>query len=75
MAEMGRASLERRPWLGERSAVIQELRCFWEDEAGPELVEWAVVTIVLLAATAVVLMQVGDALKASFQDILNELTK
>jgi hypothetical protein len=34
-----------------------------------------VVTIVLLAATAVVLMQVGDALEASFQDILNELTK
>jgi Flp pilus assembly pilin Flp len=55
--------------------VIQELRSFWEDEAGPELVEWAVVTIVLLAATAVVLMQVGDALEASFQDILNELTK
>lgn len=55
--------------------MIQELRSFWEDEAGPEVVEWAVVTIVLLAATAVILMQVGDALEASFQDILNELQR
>lgn len=55
--------------------MIEELRSFWEDETGPELVEWAVVTIVLLAATVVVLMQVGDALKAAFQDILTELQR
>jgi hypothetical protein len=36
-------------------------------------VEWAVVTLVLLAATVVVLLQIGDALRAAFQDILREL--
>ena len=53
--------------------MIEELQRFVRDETGPELVEWAVVTLVLLTATVVVLLQIGDALKAAFQGILNEL--
>ena len=53
--------------------MIRELRSFWQDEAGAEFVEWAVVTSILLAATALVLIQIGDALKAAFQAILGEL--
>jgi Flp pilus assembly pilin Flp len=56
-----------------RGTAMREFRSFWQDEAGAEMVEWAVVTVVLLAATAVVLVQIGDALKAAFQTILNEL--
>ena len=53
--------------------MIQELRSFWRDEAGSELVEWAVVTIVLLLATVGVLTQIGDELKAALERILAEL--
>ena len=53
--------------------MIRELRSFWQDEAGTEFVEWAVLTVILLAATVVVLMQIGDALKVGFEEILEEL--
>lgn len=53
--------------------MIHELRSFWQDETGAEFVEWAVVTIILLSATVLVLMQIGDALKAAFEQILDEL--
>ena len=55
--------------------MIRELRSFWQDEAGAEFVEWAVVTSILLAATALVLIQIGDALKAAFQAVLDELQR
>jgi len=35
---------------------------FWKDESGPELVEWAVVTIILLVAAVVLYVAVGKAL-------------
>ena len=47
--------------------MILELQRFWKDEAGPELVEWAVVTIILLVATIFVLRAVGDELKATYE--------
>jgi len=53
--------------------MIRELRSFWQDEAGAEFVEWAVVTVILLSATVLVLMQIGDALNAAFKEILEEL--
>ena len=56
-----------------RGTVMREFRSFWQDEDGAEMVEWAVVTVVLLAATAVVLVQIFDELKAAFQAILYEL--
>jgi len=52
---------------------MQELRSFWQDEAGSELVEWAVVTIVLLVATVAVLRLVGAEIARVYNDILTEL--
>ena len=44
--------------------MIHTLKSFWNDEAGPELVEWAVVTIILLVAAVVLYVAVGNALGA-----------
>ena len=38
------------------------LNRFWNDETGPELVEWAVVTIILLVAAVVLYIAVGKIL-------------
>jgi Flp pilus assembly pilin Flp len=35
---------------------------FWNDESGPELVEWAVVTIILLVAAIVLYLAIGRLL-------------
>ena len=53
--------------------MIRELRSFWQDENGTEIVEWILVTAILLAAGVPVLIQIGNALKAAFQAILDEL--
>ncbi len=53
--------------------IKEELQRFLRDEAGPELVEWAVVTIVLLAATVLVLRAIGVELERVYRDILAEL--
>jgi Flp pilus assembly pilin Flp len=42
--------------------MISTLNRFWNDESGPELVEWAVVTIILLVAAVVLYVAVGKAL-------------
>ena len=55
--------------------MIKELRRFLRDEAGPELVEWAVVTLVLLAATVLVLRAIGVELERAYRDILAELQR
>ena len=55
--------------------MIKELRRFLRDEAGPELVEWAVVTLILLAATVVVLKEIGEELTRAYQAILAELQR
>jgi len=55
--------------------VTKELRRFFEDESGPELVEWAVVTIILLVATVPVLMAITDELKRIFEGILTQLER
>ena len=43
---------------------MNTLKRFWTDESGPELVEWAVVTIILLVAAVVLYIAVGKALGA-----------
>lgn len=55
--------------------MIKELRRFLRDEAGPELVEWAVVTLILLAATVLVLREIGAELTRAYQAILAELQR
>jgi Flp pilus assembly pilin Flp len=42
--------------------MINTFHRFWNDESGPELVEWAVVTIILLIASVVLYLAVGKVL-------------
>lgn len=53
--------------------MLNEFRRFVADDTGPELVEWAVVTVVLLAATFLILVEIKGALGARFLEILCEL--
>ena len=46
------------------------LRLFLADEAGAELVEWAVLTVVLVTASYVVMLQVRTELGLAFTRIL-----
>jgi Flp pilus assembly pilin Flp len=49
------------------------IKRFWEDESGPELVEWAVVTIVLLVATVPVLLLLRTAIYDALQSMFKYL--
>jgi Flp pilus assembly pilin Flp len=53
--------------------MIQELLRFWKDETGPELVEWAVVTLVLIVAALPVLLLIRGQLRTLYCDILGNL--
>jgi Flp pilus assembly pilin Flp len=55
--------------------MSKELERFLKDENGAELVEWAVVTMVLLAASVAVLIAIGDELERIFTSILNQLER
>ena len=59
----------------ERRCMSRELRRFLLDQSGPELVEWALVTVVLLLATGLILIQIYDEVLALMQSILAELTQ
>jgi Flp pilus assembly pilin Flp len=49
------------------------IKRFWNDEAGAEMVEWAVVTIILLTATVWILMALRDLLNDVFKSIFLRL--
>jgi len=53
----------------------ERLHRFLRDESGPELVEWAVVTLVLLLATGVILSQIYDQVIQVMVGILQQLTR
>jgi Flp pilus assembly pilin Flp len=53
--------------------MLQEIRSFISDDSGPELIEWAVVTIILLLATIVILGAIRGALAEIYRDILGYL--
>jgi Flp pilus assembly pilin Flp len=55
--------------------MLIKLREFLQDETGPELVEWAVVTVVLLLATGVLLSQIYDRVIEVMTGILVQLTR
>ena len=55
--------------------MSEELKRFLKDENGAELVEWAVVALVLLSASVVVLIAIGDELERIFTSILNQLER
>jgi len=45
------------------------LKRFWQDDNGAEMVEWAVVTVVLLSFTTVALILLKDELISLFQQV------
>jgi Flp pilus assembly pilin Flp len=49
--------------------MMHELMRFMRDETGPELVEWAVVTIILLVASVVAYLAIGGELKSVLEAI------
>lgn len=53
--------------------MVRELKRFIQDESGPELIEWAVVTIILLLATIVILGAIRTALADIYRNILGYL--
>ena len=54
-------------------SVMQELNRFLNDESGPELVEWAVVTVILILATFAILQAIGGELTRIYDVIRNTL--
>ena len=52
---------------------MRELRRFMSDEKGPELVEWAIVTVILVLATVLILGAIGSQLTTMYQRILDLL--
>ena len=52
---------------------MSRLRRFLADESGPELVEWAIVTVILVLATYLILQAIGDQLSAIYREILRVL--
>ena len=59
--------------VSSRRRMSAELRRFLKDETGAELVEWAVVTAILLMATAGVLLTMRGLLRDIFINALSEL--
>ena len=53
--------------------MLRELQRFYKDESGPELVEWAVVLLILILATFAILKLIGDELTVSYNRILETL--
>ncbi len=52
---------------------MREIRRFLSDETGPELVEWAIVTVILVLATVLILSAIGTELGDIYQSILDLL--
>jgi Flp pilus assembly pilin Flp len=49
------------------------IKRFWQDDDGAELVEWAVVTCVLLSFTVVVIIALRDRIIALYQQIFTAI--
>ena len=54
---------------------MRELKRFLGDERGPELVEWAIVTVILVLATWLILQAIGDQLTSIYREILRILNQ
>lgn len=48
---------------------------FWRDEQGAEMVEWAVVSVVLLMMTAIAIFAIKDELIAMYVDAFDAIQK
>jgi len=56
-----------------KQIMVEEVRRFLLDESGPELVEWAMVTMVLLLATGLILIQIYDEVIRVMEQLLQQL--
>ncbi|HQZ70671.1 MAG: Flp family type IVb pilin [Anaerolineae bacterium] len=53
--------------------MTKSIQRFWQDENGAEMVEWAIVTVVLLVATTPVLLLLRDQIIEATRGILMNL--
>ena len=53
--------------------MIKELRRFFKDDSGPELVEWAVVTVILILASFATYQLIGQELTRILNKILEAM--
>ena len=53
--------------------MLQQLKRFLQDESGPELVELAVVTVILILATFAILQAIGGELTRIYNTIRDTL--
>jgi Flp pilus assembly pilin Flp len=67
--EIRETTLDRK----EVNGRMRALRRFVSDESGPELVEWAIVTVILVLATVLILGAIGSQLTTMYQRILDLL--
>uniref|UniRef100_A0A6M3LA33 Flp family type IVb pilin n=1 Tax=viral metagenome TaxID=1070528 RepID=A0A6M3LA33_9ZZZZ len=54
-------------------ALPRNVRVFLGDDSGPELVEWAVVTVILILATFAILQAIGGELTRIYDIIKSTL--
>jgi Flp pilus assembly pilin Flp len=64
--------MERRR---EVSGLNAKLRRFWSDERGAEMVEWAVVTVILLVSTVWILVMIRESLLDMFRDVFEKISQ
>ena len=53
--------------------MVVEVRRFLSDEAGPTIVEWTVLTLIILAFTVPTLILIRGELQRIFEGMLNKL--
>lgn len=53
--------------------LMQGIQTFWKEEEGTEVVEWALVCGLLVAAGALLYVAIGDQVNAIMQTVLNLL--
>jgi len=53
--------------------VVVEVRRFLSDEAGPTIVEWTVLTLIILAFTVPTLILIRGELQRIFEGMLSKL--
>jgi len=55
--------------------LTEKLKRFWGDESGAEMVEWAMVTLVLLVFTAGAIMALRDELIKLYSTMFDAIQK
>ncbi len=48
---------------------LRDLRRFWADESGPDLIEWVVVTVILTLAMYAILQALGPEIEQFLQTV------